>query len=117
MATTRQKYLPDARLLSVLATYWVYWLVMAALLIRKTDFEEHDSVRALVQNVVDETYGGVWAQPPLHIDEEDWGLAWIGVIDSKIVGMVLTHGEWVSDLWVLRENRRRGIGQKLLCAS
>jgi ribosomal protein S18 acetylase RimI-like enzyme len=28
--------------------------------------------------------------------------------------MVLTHEEWVSDLWVLREHRNRGVGRQLL---
>jgi ribosomal protein S18 acetylase RimI-like enzyme len=75
---------------------------------------EHDSVRALVQTVVDEVYGGTWAPPPLPIDEEDWSLAWIAVSESKIVGMILTNEEWISDLWVLRQHRSRGIGRQLL---
>jgi ribosomal protein S18 acetylase RimI-like enzyme len=67
-----------------------------------------------VQTVVDEVYGGIWAPPPLPIDEENWSLAWVAVSESKIVGMVLTHEEWVSDLWVLREYRNHGVGQRLL---
>jgi ribosomal protein S18 acetylase RimI-like enzyme len=56
----------------------------------------------------------MWAPPPLPIDEEDWSRAWLAVSASKIAGMVLTHEEWVSDLWVLREHRNRGIGRQLL---
>ena len=41
-------------------------------------------------------------------------MSWVAVADSKIVGVVLTHEQWISDLWVVRESRRRGIGQKLL---
>lgn len=67
-----------------------------------------------MQTVVDEIYGGIWAQPPLPIDEEDWSLAWVAVTGANIVGMVLTHAEWISDLWVLRENRGCGIGRSLL---
>ena len=84
------------------------------MVIRRAAPDEHDSVRALVQTVVDEVYGGMWAPPPLPIDEEDWSLAWVAVSESGIVGMVLTHEEWISDLWVLREQRGHGIGQKLL---
>jgi ribosomal protein S18 acetylase RimI-like enzyme len=84
------------------------------MVIRRPAANEHDSVRALVQTVVDEVYGGKWATPPLPIDEEDWSLAWVAVSDSKIVGMVLTHEEWISDLWVLREHRSHGIGRQLL---
>ena len=82
--------------------------------IRRPKIDEHSSVQALVQAVVNEVYGGVWASPPLPIDDEDWSLAWVAVYDAKIVGMVLTHGEWISDLWVLGEHRRNGAGQQLL---
>jgi len=75
---------------------------------------EQDSVRSLVQTVVDETYGGLWAPAPLPIDDEDWSLAWVAIVDPGIAGMVLTTGEWISDLWVLREHRGRGIGERLL---
>jgi len=82
--------------------------------IRRPKTDEHSSVRALVQAVVDEVYGGVWASPPLPIDDEDWSLAWVAVSGTKIIGMVLTHGEWISDLWVLREHRGNGVGRRLL---
>jgi ribosomal protein S18 acetylase RimI-like enzyme len=83
-------------------------------LIRRPQPDEHDSVRGVVQSVVDEIYGGLWAPPPLPVDEESWQLSWVAVVDSKIVGMVLTHEEWISDLWVLRESRGCGVGQRLL---
>ena len=78
---------------------------MMEVLIRRPQPEEHDSVRALVQTVVDEVYGGIWAPSPLPIDEERWHLSWIAVLDTEIVGVVLTGEEWLDDLWVLRENR------------
>ncbi len=68
----------------------------------------------IVQTVVDEIYGGLWAPAPLLIDEEDWSLAWVAIVDSSIVGMILTGEEWISDLWVLRENRGCGVGKRLL---
>ena len=83
-------------------------------LIRRPQPHEHDSVRAVVQTVVDEIYGGLWAPPPLPVDEENWHLSWIAVVDTKIIGMVLTHEEWISDLRVLRKSRRCGVGQRLL---
>lgn len=89
---------------------------MTATSIRRPLPDELDSVRAVVQTVVDETYGGLWAPPPLQIDEEDWLLSLVAVVDSKIVAVILTHEEWVSDLWVLREHRRCGLGQALLAA-
>jgi ribosomal protein S18 acetylase RimI-like enzyme len=51
---------------------------------------------------------------PLKFEDDDWSLAWLAVCDDRIVGVLMTHQQWVSDLWVLRENRRRGVGTKLL---
>jgi ribosomal protein S18 acetylase RimI-like enzyme len=82
--------------------------------IRRPRSAEYSVVRSVVQTVVDETYGGLWAPPPLQIDEEDWSAAWIGVQGAAIAGMALTHREWLSDLWVLKEFRGIGIGGLLL---
>jgi hypothetical protein len=71
---------------------------MNGALIRRPQPDEHDSVRALVQTVVDEIYGGLWAPPPLPVEQESWHLSWVAVVDTKIVGMVLTQEEWISDL-------------------
>src|SRR6266566_5712138 len=87
---------------------------MIQVIIRRPQPQEHDSVRAVVQTVVDEIYGGLCAPPPFPVDEESWNLSWIAVLDTKIIGMVLTGGEWLSDLWVLRESRGCGVGQRLL---
>jgi ribosomal protein S18 acetylase RimI-like enzyme len=87
---------------------------MIEAVIRRPQPHEHDAVRVVVQTVVDETYGGLWAPPPLPVGEESWGLSWVAVVDANIVGMVLTHEEWISDLWVIRQHRGCGIGRRLL---
>jgi len=87
---------------------------MIDVLIRRPQPEEHDSVRAVVQTVADEIYGGLWAPPPLPVDEENWHSSWVAVRDAKIIGVVRTSGEWLDDLWVLRESRGYGVGQRLL---
>jgi ribosomal protein S18 acetylase RimI-like enzyme len=87
---------------------------MIDLLVRRPQPEEHESVRAVVQTVVDETYGGLWASPPLPVGEGSWHSSWVAVRDAKIIGVVRTSGEWLDDLWVLRESRGYGVGQRLL---
>jgi GNAT superfamily N-acetyltransferase len=92
----------------------IYWWLMIPVLIRRPQPQELDSVRALVQTVVDETYGGLWVPSPLPIDEENWHLSWIAELDTKIIGVVLTGREWLDDLWVLRGSRGCGVGHRLL---
>jgi ribosomal protein S18 acetylase RimI-like enzyme len=67
----------------------------------------------VVQTIVDETYGGIRAPAPLPLDEENWQLCCVAVVDTGIIGMVLTQEEWISDLWVLREGRGCGVGRRL----
>src|SRR5438132_14053498 len=80
---------------------------MIDMLIRRPQPEEHDSVRAVVQTVADEIYGGLWAPPPLPVDEENWHSSCVAVRDAKIIGVFRTSGEWLDDLWVLRERPGR----------
>jgi ribosomal protein S18 acetylase RimI-like enzyme len=87
---------------------------MVEALIRRAKAGEGDCVRSVVQTVVDEIYGDLWAPAPLLIDEEDWSAAWVAIVDTRIAGMVLTNDEWISDLWVLREFRGQGVGKRLL---
>jgi ribosomal protein S18 acetylase RimI-like enzyme len=83
-------------------------------ILRKTNPSEQAAVQDLVQRVVDETYGGLWAEPPLTIDVEDWRQGWVAVVDGEIAGAMLTHEDWLSDLWMLPPFRSVGIGALLL---
>ena len=82
--------------------------------IRKARPPEHQLTQHLVQTVVDEIYGGVWADPPLSIGQEDYSLAWVAISQSTILGMALTHTDSVDDLWVLAPYRSQGVGRLLL---
>jgi ribosomal protein S18 acetylase RimI-like enzyme len=64
--------------------------------------------------VADEVYGGLWAQPPLDLGEQDWSRSWVAVVEDEIVGVVLTGDDWLDDLWVARRHRRHGVGSRLL---
>src|SRR5579872_3417700 len=86
------------------------------LLIRQPQASEYGSVQALIETVVNETFKYLFAPNPvpLTFKHEDWPSAWVAVSEEKIVGVVITNQEWVSDLWVLREHRKQGVGSKLL---
>ena len=86
------------------------------IIIRRAQPSEYASVRALIETVVNETFSDLFAPNPvpLSFENEDWPLAWVAVSDEKIVGVIKTNQEWVSDLWIFREHRRQGIGSKLL---
>ena len=77
---------------------------------------EHEAVQELIRIVANETFADLFAPNPvpLKLDEDDWSLSWVAVRDSKIIGVLLTDKDLISDLWVLRENRRHGVGSKLL---
>jgi GNAT superfamily N-acetyltransferase len=82
--------------------------------IRRAHPDELARVRALVQTVVDEVYGGMWAPPPLPIGDDDWSLAWLAVDGDGVQGVALTREDWLEDLWVARDWRDRGVGARLL---
>jgi len=77
---------------------------------------EYNSVRVLIETVANETFKDLFApnRVPLEFDDEDWPAAWVAVFDEKMIGVIITSQEWVSDLWVFREYRRQGLGSRLL---
>ena len=88
-------------------------------IIRHPQTDEHDQVRELIRTVANETFAGLFAPNavPLKLEEDDWSLAWVAVYEPKIIGVALTRKDWVSDLWILRENRRSGVGSRLLACA
>jgi|ERR1022692_596825 ribosomal protein S18 acetylase RimI-like enzyme len=86
------------------------------LIIRRPQASEYGSIQGLIETVANETFKDLFAPKPvpLKFEDEDWPLAWVAVSDDKIVGVIITDQEWVSDLWVFREHRRQGVGSRLL---
>jgi len=84
--------------------------------IRRPQPHEYNSVRDLIEIVATETFKDLFAPNPvpLEFNDEDWPLAWVAISDAKILGVTITHQEWVDDLWVLRQHRRKGVGSRLL---
>jgi ribosomal protein S18 acetylase RimI-like enzyme len=63
---------------------------------------------------VDEVYGRIWSEPPVPIGLEDWSDSWIAMGRDGFIGVVLSRGEWVEDLWISAGSRGRGVGSHLL---
>jgi GNAT superfamily N-acetyltransferase len=84
--------------------------------IRRPRPHEYDSVQELIAIVATETFKDLFAPHPVPLEfkDEDWPLAWVAASDAKILGVIITHQEWVDDLWVLAEYRRQGVGSGLL---
>lgn len=81
---------------------------------RHPEPEECTGVNVFVQTIVDEVYGGLWAEPPLLIDQEDWSRSWMALDDGMLIGVALSREGWVEDLWISPGSRRRGVGSQLL---
>lgn len=83
---------------------------------RRPQSSEYTAVRALIETVAIETFKDLFAPNPvpLEFEDDDWPLAWVAVSEEKIVGVIITNQEWVSDLWVFREHRSQGVGSRLL---
>jgi len=90
--------------------------MLSDLVIRRPQASEYTSVQILIETVANETFKDIFAPNPVPLEfkDEDWPLAWLAVSDEKIVGVIITKQDWVDDLWVLREERRQGVGSKLL---
>lgn len=82
--------------------------------IRRVKPNENNSIHSLVQAIADETFAYLFAPSQVPIGEPNWMSAWVTVSAGEIVGVTMTRDEWVSDLWVRSDSRRRGIGAKLL---
>jgi hypothetical protein len=57
--------------------------------VRKPQPHEYDSVRVLIETVVNETFRDLFAPNPvpLKFKDENWPLAWVAVSDVKILGV------------------------------
>jgi GNAT superfamily N-acetyltransferase len=88
--------------------------VLPEIAIRQARPDENNPVHALVQTIADETFAYSFASSQVPIGEANWFSAWLAISNEEIVGVTMTQGEWVGDLWVRQDRCRLGIGAKLL---
>jgi ribosomal protein S18 acetylase RimI-like enzyme len=86
----------------------------ADIVIRRAQPSETESVHALVQAIVDETFAYLFPSSQVPLGEPNWLSAWLAISGEDIVGVMMTQDEWLSDLWIRHDRRRTGIGGKLL---
>ncbi len=100
----------------VIRTLGYHGQVLADIVIRHPEDHEHRSVRQVITAVANETFGSLFAPNPVPLDfeKDDLALAWVAVRHSTILGVVLTEHDLVSDLWVVHESRKLGVGSRLL---
>ncbi|MEM7223506.1 MAG: GNAT family N-acetyltransferase [Pseudomonadota bacterium] len=82
--------------------------------IRKARPADLPKIKACVQDTIDDTYGGLWMDPPLPLPDYDWASALIAVDDSRVFGVATTGVDRVENLWVHPEAQGQGIGSRLL---
>jgi len=82
-------------------------------LIRRMQPSENRAIHALVQTIADETFTDLF-KGQVPIGEAKWDSAWLAIIGDEIVGVTLTDKDSVDDLWVRKDDRRMGIGARLL---
>ena len=69
-----------------------------------------------MRDVVREVYGDL-LPPAARYRADNWRGGVLAEIDGRLVGVVVADDDWVEDLWVVKEHRRRGIGGVLLAAA
>jgi GNAT superfamily N-acetyltransferase len=75
--------------------------------------DDLQAIEQVVSNAVLECYGHLLSDYRFDA-AENWSGSWVAENDGKVVGVVLTGGDWVEDLWIAASHRQLGIGTRLL---
>ena len=73
------------------------------------------AIEALALTVGREVYGHLF-QGDVPRPEGNWARSLVAQERGRIVGVVVAEDDWIEDLWVARDHRRRGVGSQLLTA-
>jgi ribosomal protein S18 acetylase RimI-like enzyme len=83
--------------------------------IRLVRAEEFNEIKKLIDAVVYEKYGHLFAgsRPPPY-NRTSWTNGWVVTSDGAIAGVGFHESGWITDIWMKSEFRNLGIGTKLL---
>jgi GNAT superfamily N-acetyltransferase len=87
--------------------------VPATLNIRQSNFADNAAINQLVTQIVMECYGHLLPNFDPN-PNADWEHAWVAERNKKLIAVLRTENEWIDDLWVVKSERRSGIGSRLL---
>jgi len=85
-------------------------------IIRRASAADRIAIIDCVEAALEATYGGLWTSAPLTAGDEDWAGAWVACSAGGVVGVGLSRGDVVSDLWVHPAAQGLGAGSALLAA-
>jgi GNAT superfamily N-acetyltransferase len=85
------------------------------LLIRPVAQREVAAVAALVEAIARDVYGHLFQGDPPR-PEGKWAQSLLAEEAGRLLGVMVADDDWIEDLWVLADCRRRGIGRRLLSA-
>jgi len=85
-------------------------------IIRWATAADFEAIVECVEASLEATYGGRWTSEPLKAGGTDWTNSWVACSSGAIIGVGLSHGDMVSDLWVHPAAQRLGAGSALLRA-
>jgi len=86
------------------------------MIIRKATPSDTPAIKTCVEASLNATYGGLWISEPLLAGDADWPSAWVACVADRIIGVGLSEGDVVSDLWVHPSDQGLGAGSALLAA-
>ena len=84
------------------------------MIVRRAGPEDRIAIKDCVEASLEATYGGLWTSEPLLAGDDDWGAAWVASTFGSILGVGLSNGDVVSDLWVHPAAQGLGAGTALL---
>ena len=73
------------------------------------------AIEQLVLEVGREVYGHLF-RGDVPRPEGNWTGSLVAEERGRIVGVMVADDDWIEDLWIARDHRRRGVGSRLLAA-